>query len=165
MLPAGVRSGLALLAAAAALTLVASGAAALHGQGPDDEDPYLFHEEYQVAGPTTGQESFPVDPPDGVESGQNLFCYLRSFRPGLAGTWSSTVYDAFDQPWIQENGVWSDRSPRREAHVVTPLHLLHPGEFGTWTLQVRAGGLSPEVHVYMEWVGSVDECGHPPDAR
>lgn len=159
----GLALGTALVAAAAALALAAGGAEALHDQGADDGDPYLFHEKYVVGGPKTDQQSFLVEAPDGEDAGETLFCYLRSFRPGLAGMWSSTVYDAFNQPWIQENGVWSDRSPQRSVHVVTPLYLLHPGEFGMWTLQVRAGGLSPEVHVYMEWVASVDECDHPPD--
>lgn len=147
---------LAVLAASAA----APGAAALHEQGPDQEDEYLFSKAYpSLAGEQRHLDFFPVG---WVEDDQRILCYVRAVVPGVTGTWSATVYDDLDVPRLHESGTWVEAGPLVESvHVPVDTTVTDP-VFGAWAIQVRATGFAPETHVWIEWVGSVDECGHPP---
>lgn len=160
MLRLGAGLGLALVAAAAAAALLAPSGAAIHQQ-----DPYLFHETYHVAGPKT-ETDWPYVTTDDDE---HVLCYVREHVPGLAGTWSATLYDELDVPVMHDTGAWaSDPEPLRNVPVTAPVMnvvgIFYDVRYHQWTLEITAAGFSPEVDVWLEWVGSADECDHPPES-
>lgn len=147
----GLRIGLALLVAVAALAALAPGAAAIHNNGS-----VIFEESYVVNGVTTDSEFFEVPP----EAAGDVVCYLRTITLGPGGAWSATVYDANDRPTIQDTAGWVEPGPVHAVQV--PLVLNPRPPTGGWAIDVRASGYSPDVTVTIAHVPTLDDCHFPP---
>lgn len=152
MIGTGRGLGIALVAAALTVTALVPPAAAIHTQ-----DEYNVHEEYTLSGTVEDRIFFDMEEVPVV-------CYIRSMIAGVAGTWSAEMYDARNEPWAGEVGAWTGLTrPPTDVLVPIPLFLAHPGEVGPWTLHVQGTGYSPELHIFVTGVDTVDDCAHPPE--